>query len=124
MQDFRKLVVWQRAHALTKAIFRMASQIPGRQRFILSDQICRASSSVPTNIVEGTTRSSDRETARFLEIAASSAAETEYHLELIIDLELFPISELKAMQQEVVEIRKMLNAFIGRLRGPKPPPTV
>ena len=120
MQDFRKLNVWQRSHTWTKAIFQMASRIPGRQRFILSDQICRSSSSVPTNIVEGTARQSDRETARFLEIAASSAAETEYHLELIIDLNLLPIAELKATQQEAVVIRKMLNAFIGRLRNPQP----
>ena len=116
MQDFRNLIVWKRSHSLTKAVFHVAARIPGQHRFALSDQIWRAASSIPTNIVEGTSRRSDRETARFLEIAASSAAELEYHLELLIDLEVLPPAELLPLRAEAVAIRKMLNAFISRIR--------
>lgn len=98
-------------------IRRLASRITGQHRFKMADQLYRSASSIPTNIVEGTGRDSRREFARFLEIAAASASELEYHLLALIDAELLPAPELQTLIDGTVAIRRMLCAFMARLRG-------
>jgi len=75
----------------------------------------RAAASVPTNIAEGCGRDSERELARFLSIAAGSASEVEYQLLLACDLNYIQEETYNALNQQISEIKKMLNSFIQRL---------
>jgi four helix bundle protein len=77
MQNYRKLSVWVKAHALAVAIHELTEQLPRRNNVELVDQMRRASHSVPTNIVEGAGSSTQKEFARFLKIAFASANELE-----------------------------------------------
>ena len=52
-QGFRGLIVYQRAFKLAMEIFRESSKFPPEEKYSLTDQIRRASRSVPTNIGEG-----------------------------------------------------------------------
>jgi len=58
MKDFRTLLVWQKAHELTLSIYKSTKQFPLDERFGLTSQMRRSSSSVPTNIAEGCGRDS------------------------------------------------------------------
>jgi four helix bundle protein len=80
MQDFRKLRVWQRAHELTLSLYRATATFPAAERFGLTSQIRRASSSIGANLAEGCGRIGDAEFARFCSIGMGSACELEYHL--------------------------------------------
>src|SRR5215468_456879 len=60
------LDVWKIAHKLTSKLYEMTRNFPSEERFRLTDQICRAASSVPTNIAEGKGRASLREYLQFL----------------------------------------------------------
>ena len=53
MQSYKQLRVWQRAHALTLTVYRLAANLPADERFGLCSQLQRAAVSVPSNIVEG-----------------------------------------------------------------------
>lgn len=75
MQDFRQLRVWERAHELVLEVHRATTQFPPREHYGFTEQLRRLVASVPTNIVEGSARGSDRETLCFLRIALGSAAE-------------------------------------------------
>ena len=75
MGDFKKLRVWHEAKDLTKDVFRAADKIGGASARILRDQACRAVLSVPSNIAEGSGKSSDREFARYVKIAIGSLTE-------------------------------------------------
>ena len=72
MKDFRRLNVWQKAHASALNIYRTTKCFPDDERFGLTSQLRRAAISVPSNIAEGCGRQSDRELANFLNIAAGS----------------------------------------------------
>ena len=85
MHNFRRLTVWQKAHAATIEIERLLDRIPRRHNVDLISQIRRAATAIPANIVLGSGRVSDRDFSRYLDIALASAAETEYHLQLAAD---------------------------------------
>jgi four helix bundle protein len=67
-----------------------------------------AAFSVPANIAEGSSKESNREFARFLQIAAGPAAELHYHVRFATDAALIPRSAGDALLAETARVRKML----------------
>lgn len=117
MQDFRKLVVWQKAHVLSLSVYRATADFPDAERFGLTGQIRRAVVSVEANIAEGSARGSDGDCARFLTIAMGSAAELQSHLLLVLDLGLVGRCAYETLETSVSEVKRMLAALIRKLRA-------
>jgi four helix bundle protein len=115
MADFKKLHVWQRAHALSLSVDRASKRIRASQYASLRNQIFRAAVSIPANIAEGRRQRSEKEFARFLSIALNSASELEYHLILARDTKIIPESEFVSLVSETIRVRKMLYALMKRL---------
>jgi four helix bundle protein len=103
MQDFRKLVVWQKAHAFALEIRRVTEGFPRELR----DQIRSAAESIVNNIVEGCGASSRKDFARYLDISIKSASETDYQLEFSRDLDVLAHDVWEQLSEDVVEIRRM-----------------
>jgi four helix bundle protein len=116
MQDFRNLKVWDRAHELTLAIYRVTGEFPNTEMFGLTSQIRRSASSIPTNIAEGCGRGTDAEFARFLQISMGSASETEYHLLLARDLGYLDRQNYALLNDQVTEIKRMLSVLILKVK--------
>jgi len=72
---------------------------------------------VPANISKGCGRESDADLARFLQIAAGSASELEYHILLAHELGLTENREHEGLAREVTEVKRMLTAFIQKLKA-------
>ena len=68
----------------------------------------RAVMSISANIAEGATKSSRREFARFVEIAAGSASETEHHLTIAVDLGVIGDPVAAHLVSGTIEVRRML----------------
>lgn len=117
MQDFRNLKVWEKAHALTLAIYRFSKTFPRDEIYGLTSQMRRVSVSIGANIAEGTCRKGDVDFARFLQMAAGSASELEYHLLLARDLELLKTSDYQRLSEAAVEVKRMLASLMQRLRA-------
>jgi four helix bundle protein len=117
MQDFRNLMVWQKAHALTLDVYRNTRDFPVDERYGLTSQLRRSCASVPANVAEGCARGSDVDFARFVNVAAGSASETDYHLLLARDLNYFSVSVYEALFQQLSEVKRMLSSFERTLRG-------
>lgn len=116
MQDFRKLKVWAKAHELALDIYRTSMEFPPEERYGLTAQVRRAAVSVPSNIVEGTSRGTDADLARFIQIAIGSASEAEYQLLLARDLVFLHEEHNERLGQATVEVRRMLIALLATLR--------
>jgi four helix bundle protein len=108
MQDFRRLLVWQRAHELVLSVRRAIKTFPRSERGSLKAQMINASESVAFNIVEGCGSSSSKEFARFLDISIKSTCELEYQLQLSTDCDLLPRRIGRPLCAETIEIRRML----------------
>lgn len=114
-KGFEDLKVWKKAHELTIEIYRLTNDFPNEERYILTDQLCRAISSVPANIAEGKGRFHKTEFRRFLYIARGSLEETKYHLILARDLGYLNIEKYNELVMSIKEIGRMLNGLIRTL---------
>lgn len=83
---FTDLDVWQRADKLSVEIYNLTEGYPPHERFGLVSQMRRAVTSISANIVEGFTRYSPGDHARFYEIAKSSAEELRQFVMLSVRL--------------------------------------
>ena len=117
MQSFKKLKVWEKAHKLALDVYAGTSCFPRTEAFGLTSQVRRAACSIGANIAEGCCRKGDLELGRFLQIAMGSASELEYHLLLAGDLEFLDSGAYRKLDEETVEVKKMLAAFINRLKA-------
>ena len=64
-RHWKDLLAWQKSHALLLNVYRLVAAFPKNEQYVLVDQIKRAASSVPANIVEGHSRNSRKEFLRF-----------------------------------------------------------
>ncbi len=112
---FQDLRVWERAYELTLSVYRVTRSFPKDEKYGLTSQLRRAASSVGANIAEGCGRRSDPEMRRFLQIARGSANEVEYHLLLARDLQFLTEDAFKELEAMVLEVQRMLAAFVQRL---------
>jgi four helix bundle protein len=116
MQDFRELKVWEKAHSLTLEIYRVTRSFPANELYGLTSQIRRAAVSIAANISEGCGRETRPDFARFLQNAAGSASEVEYHLLLAKDLGYLSPEVCADLGDSTREIKRMLSGLIQRLK--------
>jgi len=123
VSDFKKLRVWQKAHALSLCVDRVCRQIRGTQYASLRSQLFRAATSIPANIAEGRRQESEKEFARFLKYALNSSSEVEYHLTLAHDTKTISEDDFRSLVTQTIRVRKMLYALLKRLNDhPSPTP--
>ncbi|MFL5500790.1 MAG: four helix bundle protein [Gemmatimonadaceae bacterium] len=126
MSDFKKLHVWQKAHALSLSVDRTCKCIRASQYSSLRNQIFTAALSIPANIAEGRRKTSEKEFVRFLRISVSSASELESHLIFAHEAKVITEAQFISLISETIRVRKMLYALIKRVLSPEPlaaPPT-
>lgn len=114
-QDYRELVVWQKAMQLTELIYRITESFPKSEMYGLTSQIRRAGISIASNIAEGRGRLSAGEFRQFLSIARGSTCELQTQLQLSRMLGYASDIALDEAENRSNEVSKMLLAFIQKL---------
>jgi four helix bundle protein len=117
MKDFRTLNVWQKSHKLTVTVYQMTSNFPKEELYGITSQLRRAIISIPTNIAEGCGRGSDKDFAKFIQIAIGSACESEYLILLSNELGFFKKDNFELLTENICEIKKMLTSLIKNLHN-------
>ena len=106
-KSFTDLIVWQKAHKLVLAIYRLSKNFPGNEIYGLTSQLRRAAVSVPANIAEGFGKRTDNDKVRFMSYSQSSLEECRYYLILADDL---GYGQGRELLGQVEEVSKLLNA--------------
>jgi len=117
MSDYTQLKVWEDAHRFTIDIYNITKNFPDNELYGLTSQIRRSSSSIPTNIVEGTGQLTRSNYIRFLGMAQGSAYEVEYQILLAKDLGYLGIKEYNLLSKKIKDIIYMLFGLIKSLRN-------
>ena len=110
--SFEKLEVWQKSRLLVKEIYLITKKFPEDEKFGLTSQVRRAMISVSCNIAEGTSRWSDKEKVRFIEIAYGSLMEVVNCLILAHDLEYLS-------KDKILDLRSNIDIIASKLNGLK-----
>lgn len=115
MRNFKELKIWQKGFQLALNCYKMTSTFPAQEKFGLISQINRAGISIPSNIAEGSSRKSDKDYNRFIEIALGSCFETETQLLIAKELGLVTNHLADETLTLLAEEEKMLTAFSRNL---------
>ena len=111
MHNFKELIVWQKSRSLVKDIYELTKKIPDDERFGLTQQIRRASVSIPSNIAEGSGRGTNNDFLRFIDIANGSSFEVETQLYLALDLEYISQSEFEEVVTKLLNVERLIYNF-------------
>lgn len=108
IRPYEKLIVWKEAYSLCLAVYRYTLAFPSYERFGLSSQIRRASSSIPLNIAEGNSKRSYADKVRFLDIAAASLEEVHCIARLGKDLEYLDERQFCSIDRRIHRVSYLL----------------
>jgi len=116
LKSFKDLDVWRLSMDFAKEVYAITDELPKQERYGLASQLQRAAVSIPSNIAEGSKRTSRVEFSQYCRIALGSAAETETQLLLVSEL-YSNIAVTHALEQ-VERIQKMLTSLVNSLSKP------
>lgn len=117
MQDFKTLLVWQKAHELALLTYRLTADFPRDEVFGLRNSLRKTSVDIPAFIAEGCGRLTSTETGRAVVGAIALANRLEYFALMARDLRLFTDPDHDILREATVEVRKMLSGFAKRIEA-------
>jgi four helix bundle protein len=115
MRNFKKLQIWQKGFEIAVESFRVADSFPTSQKFSLGQQVTRAATSIPSNIAERSSRRSEKDYCRFIEISLGSSFELETQLLIAQAVDFGDKHLLSNTLNKIDEEQKMLIGFANRL---------
>jgi four helix bundle protein len=122
MHDYRKLHTYTAAVDLAESAYAIARALPVEERFALSSQLRRASTSIAINIAEGAGRGGDREFVRYLNIAIGSACEVEALVDLVMRLHSVDRTLAMGLQNETRTLIKQVYKLEHRIKSQRDDP--
>jgi len=123
-RNFTEIDAWQKARALTNAVYALSKNPSFSKDFGLRDQMRRASISIMANIAEGFGRSGSAEFQQYLAIAKGSTCEVISHLYVALDqgyINQQEFAQINRLAEETVNLIGGLMRYIARsnLKGAK-----
>ena len=118
MATHKDLDVWTEAITLVTEIYKLTANYPDSERFGLMSQMRRAAVSVPSNIAEGTARSTNKEYIHFLNISLGSLAELETQILISQNLKFLSSTEiLKDLELIRAKLYKLRNYLKSKIKA-------
>jgi four helix bundle protein len=117
IKSYRDLTIWQDAIELAVRLYKVTASFPREERYGLSAQIRRSSSSVAANIAEGNGREHTRSFAQFLRIAQGSLKETETHVILAERVGILAADAAREVYERSESLGKRIRTLIRTLEA-------
>lgn len=111
MFNFEKLEVWQKAIGFADSIYSKTRRFPDEERFGLTNQMRRAGISVPSNIAEGSSRTSSVDFRRFIEIGTGSLFEVVSHSFIANRQSFLTDNDFRLIYADAEELSRMLSGL-------------
>ena len=115
MNNHKDLNVWGKAIDFVVAVYEITEKYPKDELYGLTNQIRRASVSVPSNIAEGAARNGKLEFKRFLYFSLGSLSEIETQFIISLKLRYLTQKDFDIIDNKLTSIRKMLLGLIKSL---------
>ncbi len=109
--SFKKLQVWEKGILLVKDVYQCTRAFPKDELYGLVSQMRRASISIPSNIAEGSQRTTEKDFAHFVLIAKGSLAELHTQVIIARELEYLTADQAVIFVQKIEELDRMIRSF-------------
>jgi four helix bundle protein len=116
VNSFRDLIVWQKGMQLVNKVYDVTDDFPKSELFVLTSQMRRSSISIPSNIAEGSVRSTRKDYCNFLKITLGSSAELSTQIEIAYNRKYLNSEIYEALLNLQVEVSKILRSIIKKLK--------
>ncbi len=109
--NFKNLNIWKLAIDLANEIYSVTENFPKSEEFGLKLQLRRCAVSVPSNIAEGSSRTSNKDFNRFLEISLGSLYEIQTQITIANIRTFISESDTNNLENKIIELQKMISGF-------------
>jgi four helix bundle protein len=113
IESYKDLDVWRQSRDLVIDIYQVTKLFPKEEQFGLTNQLRRASVSIPSNIAEGCGRNHQKDSIQFFFIARGSLYEVETQLIIALDLGYLSKEEQTVILNKITSCKRLLNGFIN-----------
>lgn len=117
MINFKKLKIWELGMELVQDTYQLSAKLPMTEIYGLTNQMKRCSVSIPSNIAEGCSRQTEKDKARFVEIAMGSSFELETQIHLCHRLDYINDLEHENLLVKLDQLQRMINSYLSKLRS-------
>ncbi len=113
--NFKKLIIWQESLELVIETYKTTKTFPSEEKFGLTNQLNRCSVSIPSNIAEGTSKSSEKHFKSYLETALGSSFEWETQIIIAFRIGYINQNKFAALENRINKIQNMIYKFMTTL---------
>ena len=117
MRNFKELRIWQKGIEIAVKTFQLTDTFPKEDKYGITQQLNRSGVSIPSNIAEGSSRRSEKDYARFIEISLGSSFELETQLIISEKLSKGDQTLLQNLKTDITDQQKMLTGFQQKLKS-------
>ncbi len=111
MHNFKKLKIWSESINLVSKSYKLTRTFPDFEKFGLVTQMNRCAVSIPSNIAEGSSKSTDRHFNKYLEDSLGSAFEWGTQLIIAFNENYLSETTFKELEEQIKQIQKMISRF-------------
>jgi four helix bundle protein len=115
VESHENLEVWQLGIQLVRMIYKLTERFPDKEKYRLTDQMCRAAVSIPSNIAEGGARKSTKDFMRFIAMAIGSLAELRTQRVICVELGYSTHADTRELSETMVILGKKLHGLYRAL---------
>ncbi len=116
MHNYKNLKIWHEAMDLVVEIYSITANFPKHEQYGLTSQLRRATTSIPSNIAEGTSRKSVKEFKHFLSIALGSSFEVTTQIEIAFRLKILDLEKRDALIHLNDLLQKRIQTFSNQIK--------
>ncbi len=113
--NFRKLKIWKEGISVVGDTYKMTRTFPSFEKYGITSQMNRCAVSIPSNIAEGSSKSTDKHFGKFLETSLGSAFEWETQLIVAFNEGYIKEGTFKNFENKIQQLQKMISRFQGGL---------
>jgi four helix bundle protein len=116
MHNFKKLKIWSESMELVSESYKITRTFPKYETYGLISQMNRCAVSIPSNISEGSSKSSNKHFANYLEHSLGSAFEWETQLNVAFNEDYISEDKFEELEDKIKQIQKMISSFKSGLK--------
>ena len=109
--SYKNLEAYKESKTLVKQVYALLKKFPKEETYALCDQLRRAVISVPSNIAEGSGRTSAKDQAHFLEMAFGSLMEVDCQMDIAKDLGYVSSDKLEEVSKQISQVAALLSGM-------------